>query len=348
MYQRLSVQSGVQAVQNFRSTFPIQSTPDGLVFTPPGANAYYGNVTMPERLRKYLIDLRLLRHIPVAYFVPDAALLPPESIRFFHIDPTWMDRVIDGVISAVDTGTVDTLFNGSLVAMTRNALDADLTQRAKDQGMNWTPAQGMTGMLIRSELVRRWPNMIIRAYSSNAADEPTANETAVLRAEPISKDLYIAIFAGTPALVHVREPNVGIRFGIEEAVNNPNQWSVAARKTDGSQTGGHLPVSAKNAAKRTIDISALVNQIKLGQGPASGTSRMVALQLERNPFVQEFRNTVKAKVIAEKTGSVPLENYVNSDGTLKTVPLRAGRVLNLQSLVERQAQLKQMSPKEKP
>src|ERR1700710_2779318 len=108
MYERLTLKTGVEAVQQYRASFDIQSSPDGLIFAPPeGDNPYYMKVAIPDRLREFLTDLRLLRHIPISYFVPDAALLPPESIRFFHVDPTWMDRVIEGVFSAANTGTVD-------------------------------------------------------------------------------------------------------------------------------------------------------------------------------------------------------------------------------------------------
>src|SRR5438552_1122259 len=145
MYERLTIKDGVSAVQQYIQTFDIQPGADGVVFAPPDANAYYSDVSIPPRLRQWLIDLRLLRHMPVAYFVPDAALLPPESIRFFNVDPTWVDRVIDGVFAAANTGTVDSVFSASMLAMARVALDADLAKLAESvaPGSGWTAAQGM-------------------------------------------------------------------------------------------------------------------------------------------------------------------------------------------------------------
>src|ERR1700743_911169 len=110
MYEQLSTKTGVQAVEQSRSPFQIQPAPDGLVFAPPQPNGFYGDVSIPDRLRAYVTDLRLLRHIPLAYLVPDVGLLPPGVRRFFNIDPTWMDRVIDGVFSAANTGPVDQVF----------------------------------------------------------------------------------------------------------------------------------------------------------------------------------------------------------------------------------------------
>ena len=148
---------------------------------------------LPERLREFLIDLRLMRHLPLAYLVPDAALLPPESIRFFHLDPTWMDRIIDGVFAAANTGTVDFVFSYSMLQMARAGIDKELTDLAKAQvpATTWSGDKPMTGMLIRSELARRWPDMVVRAYTSTNVADPTVPTLPVLRAEPISKDLYI-------------------------------------------------------------------------------------------------------------------------------------------------------------
>lgn len=339
MYERLTIADGIGAVQKYFQTFDITPTADGVVFAPPDANPYYSNVAMPERLRLWLMDLRLLRNMPVAYFVPDAALLPPESIRFFHIDPSWVDRVIDGVFAAANTGTVDSVFSASMLAMTRAALDGDLQGLAetKTPGSGWTVDDGMTGMLIRSELVRRWPDMIVRAYKNPTPDDSdTGAALPVLRLEPISKDLLIAIFGGTPGMVHVREPNVGVRFGVEENPPGSATWVVDKRKTDGSPLGGSQPVTARNAQKRTLNITNLAAAV-------GNAARMVALHLEQRPYVQEFKTTV-----AEPDGSKPFSQFLNLDGSLKVFQLRNGRQLNLAALQTRMVQLEQMYFKEKP
>jgi hypothetical protein len=343
MYERLTINSGVAAVAQYHSIFDIQSSTDGVTFASPDKNAYFSDVSMPDTLRTWLMDIRLLRHIPIAYFVPDAALLPPESIRFFHIDPTWMDRVVDGVFAAANTGTVDSVFSASMLAMTRDAIDGDLFTAADNliPGNGWNASDGMTGMLIRSELVRRWPDMIIRAYKKALDDDGSkatdpAPDVPILRAETISKDLYIAIFAGTPGMVHVREPNVGVRFGIEENPPGSTKWQVDNRASDGSPKPGEQIVKARNAANRTIDVAALAAAV-------GNQSRMVALHLEQLPYVQEFMSSVD-----EPAGSVPFSNFINADGSLKVFGLRNGRVLNLAELQDRMVQLNTLHVQEKP
>ena len=141
----------------------VAQTADGLTFaSPPRTADWFGDgITMTARLVEFLTDIRLLRRIPLSYLVPDARLLPPESIRFFHVNQTWVDRVIDGVVSNTNLGTVD--FHRSLTVL----------QTIRETDVNPAPDQ-MTGMLIRSELVRRWPKMIVRAYTGRTR-RPTRN-----------------------------------------------------------------------------------------------------------------------------------------------------------------------------
>jgi hypothetical protein len=333
MYNRITAKTGVTAVQQFRDSFPVASSVDGLQFANNDGAGFIGDIDIPDRLFRYLVDLRLLRNIPIAYLVPDAALLPPESIRFFHVDTTWLDRVIDGVFSASNTGTVDSIYSSSFLRMARQAIDQEL---------GLSNGTRVTGMLIRSELVRRWPKMIVRAYSTvvsaaNVPSPPPDSSVPVLRAEPISKDLYLALFAGAPLSIHVREPFVGVRFGVEEQPDK--SWHVDKRNADGSNPGGFYVVKPRTAGSRTLDISNLVSQLA---GP-NQKPRMVALELEQRPYVQIFRNTV-----AESTGSVPYFQLFTPSGTWNGPVLRGGRSINVSAIASRLAQTQFVSTKEKP
>lgn len=328
MYDALTKVSGIEAVNKYLATYQVQSGPDGLTLASTDGGAFGKDVAIPERLREWLVDIRLLRGIPLAYLVPDAALLPPESIRFFHVDPTWVDRVVDGIFAAANTGTVDFVFSYSLLQMCRAAIDTELTNLAKAQvpATGWTGGQPMTGMLIRSELARRWPDMIIRAYNSTNVANPKVVSIATLRAEAISKDVYIALFAGQPAMVHVREPNVGTRYGVEPkniAISGP-PYKVDARPLDGNtpENPAPLDITWRSQALRTINFQAL------GQISAENTPRQVALNLEQLPYVQEFKS-----VHPESRGS-------QDPATLGVkVNFRGGRSMTLAKFIARQAEL---------
>ena len=82
--QHLSSQTGVDAVVGAVSAYEIAQAADGLEFASPSNTAdLFDGIRLSDRLLEFLTDIRLLRRIPLSYLVPDARLLPPESIRFF-------------------------------------------------------------------------------------------------------------------------------------------------------------------------------------------------------------------------------------------------------------------------
>jgi hypothetical protein len=326
MYEPILQQSGVQATGAWLSEFGVSADADGLVFAPPGGNVFGGTLKMSERLRAFLTDLRLLRRVPLSYLVPDAALLPPESIRFFHVDQTWIDRIIDGVFSVASLGTVDFTFNCTMLAMSRASLDADLVAVAKAQNpaCAWQPKDGMTGMLIRSELARRWPDMVVKAYESAAEG---AAVTPVLRADSISKDVFIALFAGEPGKVEIQEPNVGIRYGVEsiDPMNPGPPYEVNSRDESGVAVGNTMVnVPLRSATWRTVNITGFAGSLSPANSP-----RLVALHLEQKAYSQEF-----TRARAEPHGSKPIP--VDAFGNLLPIVLSTGRRMRLTSLAAQQ------------
>jgi hypothetical protein len=301
MKQLASTATGVQAVLDVVNVYNIQSTQDGLEFASPGDFDKWKveGVKMPERLRAFLDDLRLLRRIPISYLVPDPDLLPPESIRFFHVNQTWIDRIIDGVFSNTNVGTVDFHYSLTTLQLIRSAVD---------------PAPGgMTGILIRSELTRRWPKMIVRAFSSAVAGVDDESTIPVLRAEAISRDIFIALFAGQPKRIHIREPFEGVRFGVESKPNGG--YEVDKRTADGNVLNDDEPITLRSSSLRTLDVIALRNQLA---ARSMGDARGVALHLEQRPFVQIFVDSVP-----EPAGSVPPPQNM-------MVPLRNGKQFMLE------------------
>lgn len=311
MKQLVSAASGVQSVLDLVTAYDIQPTQDGLEFVSPDDFSKWkiDGVVMPERLEAFLNDLRLLRRIPLSYLVPDPNLLPPESIRFFHVNQTWIDRVIDGVFSTTNIGTVDFHYSLTTLQLIRTMIDPSPNE--------------MTGLLIRSELTRCWPKMLVRAFKTAAAgvdDDETTNPAAsirVLRAEPISRDIFIALFAGQPKRVHIREPFDGVRFGVEPKESGFG-YEVDQRDKNGNPVlNANQTVTFRQAARRTLNIKALRDDLA-NRDASLGDPRGVAIHLEQRPFVQVFLDSV-----TETEGSIPAPPNL-------LVPLRNGKLFSLQ------------------
>ena len=73
-----------------------------------------GDNVVPRELRRFMARLRLLHGVPFNYLVPDAQLLPIETIRFFYIDRAWTDALVQGALSI---GTVSSADRAQLEAV---------------------------------------------------------------------------------------------------------------------------------------------------------------------------------------------------------------------------------------
>lgn len=255
--------------------------PDGLeVVVGDATGSKKWVVRIPDRLLNWLLDLRLLRHVPLAYLVPDPELLPPESIRFFHLDRTWTDRLVDGAMSAGNVGTVDMTFTAATLTALRGLLDEQL-------GLQKTTP--ISGMLIRSELVERWPDLII--------------EPAPIRQDVLSRSIMIVLFAGIPDAVHIREPDVGLRFGVEFDAQQ-KRYEAAGK-----------PVTLH--AHRVLDVAKIKQELPLPP-PEPTRSREIALKLRQLPYRAVFKQSTDA----DRGSVVPTR--------LTTMKLR-GRTLSIAS-----------------
>ena len=77
-------------------------------FADPAAIAdALGDVEVPADIAAWLGRLLTLAGVPFGYLVPDEAMLPPESIRFFRLDENWVRALLDGAFSLGRNLTVE-------------------------------------------------------------------------------------------------------------------------------------------------------------------------------------------------------------------------------------------------
>jgi hypothetical protein len=201
-----------------------------------------GDHVVPGELRRFLARMRLLHGVPFNYLVPDAALLPLESIRFFYIDRAWTDAMVQGVLSV---GTITTADRAQLEAVYPNIRDdVDETERTIRQPTGEDRLQGaggtITGFLLRSKAVSGWPNLHVRAYSKDVvaddalttAAESDPSRLKVLRMERLAPAVLLVLIDGQPEVVHIEEPRQGIQFGVHLDTQNPSQSSARVRLRD--------------------------------------------------------------------------------------------------------------------
>ncbi|KAK5653834.1 hypothetical protein OQA88_7994 [Cercophora sp. LCS_1] len=118
--------------------------------------------TYPPILNR-LLDLSNLAHIPLHYLITNPAYLPPESMRFFYVDPNWINAVVDGALSIGNNFDVEDV--DLVKAAIKNALDKyKSSELVTPEGRSGhLPQFPSYGLLLRSAVVSTWKDLRISA-----------------------------------------------------------------------------------------------------------------------------------------------------------------------------------------
>ena len=224
------------------------------------------NGVVPPDIARYLARLRLLEGVPFNYLVPDAAMLPLETIRFFYVDRNWLDALVQGALSVGTVNSADREKLAGLYPIVRTEVDvAERLVRMNSADAPAVDAAGrpigasgpMTGFLMRSKIVSGWPALHVRAYSTDrgpdhdddtiADDDVSPNRVRLLRMERLAPAVLLVLFDGVPAVVHVEEPRSGIQFGVRVATSPAGTATAALPLRDVTKPNdGFLQTAAGN------------------------------------------------------------------------------------------------------
>ena len=277
-----------------------------------------GQHVVPGELRRFMARLRLLHGVPFSYLVPDAKLLPIESIRFFYVDRAWTDALVQGALSVGTISSADRAQLEGVYPHIRNEVDvAERTVRQpRDEKLLQGAGGTMTGFLLRSRAVSGWPNLHVRAYSQDVLEDDVLSTEAeshpsrlkVLRMERLAPAVLLALFDGVPEVVHIEEPRQGIQFGARLDPDDPPAQRRAKVRMRDNATGAtvppkddftstnSVPVPFRSGAPGVINIAVLRDRLANKVPNSGGTlePNEYALQMLRFPYRQVFgdpRNT---------------------------------------------------------
>ena len=208
------------------------------------------NGNLPSAIANWFRDLELLKKVPFNYLVPDAQLLPPESIRFFWVDSYWVDCLQDGAFS--------------IGRVTKEDLKIDAGTRTRDEGKA-SADQTITGFLLHSEVVSGWPGLEIEGYPNPVTGSDFVgpdNKLTILRRERLSDTILLCLFEGEVKTVDLSIKGSSVNCGVD-----PIEGSVITkglRKLDGGQMPGNINVPFRDAeaALGVIDIKEMAKKLK--------------------------------------------------------------------------------------
>lgn len=254
----------------------------------------------PEEVVKWLAKLSLLHGVPFNYLVPDERMLPPESLRFFHVDNNWVDAVIDGAFSIGRATTasmeIDAPHLQSLLMGARQT--ASLFRKRKPSLRAYVNnSKSISGCLLRSAVLRGWPGLEMNGYS----DVDGKNEINKLRMVQLSEEVMLCIFDGEVQRVSVHEPPEALHAGVEGTYPafTASLRVVQGNGNPGSEIPGYsAPVPVRNdqqtiqIERAAANIKKVLNEPPLKEGIVDFSAAQFGLEMIKGVVKVDFKKDI--------------------------------------------------------
>ncbi len=160
-----------------------------------------GTLAFPQSLVDWLSNLALLKLVPFNYLVPDAKMMPAESLRVFNIDPRWIACLLDGAWSLDRQPPANWAFDTAYQPWWQ-LLDGTLLPSFASIGTAWP----VSGVLLNSQVIPGyWPGI----------EFETTPATQMLREDVLGDGTLILLFGSVPDALTLKQPSEGIHFGFD-------------------------------------------------------------------------------------------------------------------------------------
>jgi hypothetical protein len=213
-----------------------------------------GDVDVPDPIAAWLGRLHALTGVPFGYLVPDEAMLPPESIRFFRVEVAWTEALVDGAFSIgrnltsdADAASlmIDRAVQPAVLASARAAAPRRVGLTAAEPADPGQPVV-WSGFLLRSRVVTQYPGLGVNAYPAGATGDDPDAMLAIIRFDRLGPgaDTLICIVDGDAQFFDIHEPPEHLHFGVD--------------KYTGPQAAGAAPLVLKGLRKIETDANGTI------------------------------------------------------------------------------------------
>lgn len=233
------------------------------------------NGDLPTAIANWFQDLELLKNVPFNYLVPDARLLPPESLRFFWIDSYWVDCLQDGAFSVGRVTKEDLRLDVQTRSLQRSKTQSDKT---------------ITGFLLHSEVVSGWPGLEIEGYADLVTGTDFVgpeNKLNIIRRDRLSDNILLCFFAGEVKTLDLSLKASSVNCGVDP-IETGTKITKGLRQLDGKQTTGNIEVPFRNQDLGVINIEEMTKRLEQGLKSTSQftSAQFAATMIEGSPKVR--------------------------------------------------------------
>ncbi len=306
---------------------------------------------VPAEIREFLGNLSMLKDIPSFYLVPDEKLVSkfkipvqtpegngtedtaiediPNVLRFFFIDPYWVNCLLNGALNAEPGSDISLLlekamsgnymsevFLQTLIKRTTDQLGKNyeaaefkekLIERLQAKGIEIkgdeipekatpTNAQGnwrFTGFLLRSPLIEGFRGWEIVASGKDAYedDDSTIRKLQIIRMDRLAPDLLFCLCEGFITEVLLTQPSETLHFGLHGDYEDNTFYKALSGFSAEEAKEGIIDVPLRSGSKnrRVLKIA--------GEG---GLIERMENQLETTVTATEFAMEMISKPIKNK------------------------------------------------
>ncbi len=251
-----------------------------------------------DDITDWLAQLYLLDGVPFENLVPNALLLPPESVRFFYLDSNWLDALIEGALSIGIESSRDRLYQDLMkdliwdttfttMQQVRDNLLGPFAQTKPPGSSVPFDQESLSGLLLRSTVVSGWPGLEINGYANYTVDSKgnikpdLSSYIKLLRMERLSSDVMLCLWPTVPAVVTINEPNEGVAFGFEDPPSGEGDY-LYLRSVDPGNYGALL--SSDHAIDGSTVIDPATRIIKISA--SGGLLDSITKELPNSPAIR--------------------------------------------------------------
>ncbi|MEU3352429.1 hypothetical protein [Streptomyces sp. NPDC037389] len=160
-----------------------------------------------------------LSRVPFDHLVPHAGMLPEHSARFFQVDHQWMRALFAGLRSVGAVSYLDLHLDQLLASALAERMEPELP---------------VFGGLVRSPLIRYWPDLIVEASKNGSS-------ITMYTSRPLPDVLLLLCNKQQPDTVILREPPHGLSMGIDTMDSG---GALNLRRPSGDTIGSPLGAQA--------------------------------------------------------------------------------------------------------
>lgn len=221
----------------------------------------------PSEVTEWLGKIKLLYGVPLTYLVADEGMLPPESIRFFYLDPNWIQALADGAFSIGRMPAQEELTKSyqldqaSLPLVSEKSSGASVSLRAKYLGISpsLTEAPTITGFLLRSTIVTDYPGLGVDAYPKGGepSGENPGTPLEILRLEQLGthSGTLLCLIAGDACRIDIHEAPEALHYGIDRFEITSTGVKGNKKVYPFSKEAGSYRVTIDMNTPQTLDLS---------------------------------------------------------------------------------------------